>query len=171
MDTKAVNSTREAPPAALEVERSFPHGRQKVWRALLEPELFAGWWGGADWRVVSAQIDPRLGGKFFYEMHSNTGLEIWGTGVFVELDPPSRVIMTDQFADRYGNPVHGSEYGMEPDFPLKLLIKIELVALAGGGTRVILRHEGMPVGEDTRMAVASWEESFDKLARILDEMQ
>jgi uncharacterized protein YndB with AHSA1/START domain len=100
-------------------------------------------------------------------MQSPDGQSIYSTGVFKEIVPGERLVYTDSFADPSGNVVPGSYYGMGDDFPLELQVTVTFEALAGGKTRMTLRHAGMPAGDMGELAGAGWNESFDKFAVAL----
>jgi uncharacterized protein YndB with AHSA1/START domain len=80
-----------------------------------------------------------------------------------------RLVMTDSFADEQGNVVPASHYGMVGDFPLELLVTVtfEDIGDIGNKTKMILRHEGIPVGQMKEMTLAGWSGSFDKLAESI----
>src|ERR1700683_1134782 len=49
--------------------------RAIVFEALATSEGMASWWGPDDLPVVSAQADPRVGGRFQVRFHTQDGLE------------------------------------------------------------------------------------------------
>jgi len=111
----------------------------------------------------------RVGGKILASMQSpefNEGRPIWSTGVYREIVPLERIVMTDSFADEKGNVVPATHYGMGEDIPLEMLVTVTLEDL-GGKTRMTMRHEGLPAGEMKDGANQGWSESFDKLAEYL----
>jgi uncharacterized protein YndB with AHSA1/START domain len=124
------------------------------------------WWGPKDFTCPVCHIDLKVGGKFLGCMRAKDGKDYWSTGVYREIKPPEKLIMTDSFADKDGNVVPASEYGFEGDFPLELVITITFEDL-GGKTKMTLRHDGFPVGVHKDMANTGWNESLDKLADIL----
>jgi uncharacterized protein YndB with AHSA1/START domain len=96
----------------------------------------------------------------------NDGQPIWSTGVYREIVPFERIVVTDSFADENGNVVSATHYGMPDDFPLEMLVTVELEEV-DGKTKMTLRHEGLPAGEMLEGAGTGWKESFDKLAESL----
>jgi uncharacterized protein YndB with AHSA1/START domain len=153
---------------ALVIERVFDAPRELVWKAWTEPERMTRWWGPKAFTCPHCEIDLRVGGKTLASMQSpefNEGRPIWGTGVYREIVPLERIVMTDSFADENGNAVPASHYGMEGDFPLEMLITVTFEDL-GGKTKMTLRHEGLP-DEHLEGAGGGWSESFDKLAEYL----
>lgn len=151
----------------LTITRIFDAPRELVWKAWTQPELVTRWWGPKGYTSPIAKIDFRVGGKYLYAMRSPDGKDIWSTGVYREIVPPERFVATDSFADEKGNVVAASHYGMTGEWPEELLVNVSFEDQKGR-TKLTLIHEGMPPGEMIEMAKAGWNESFDKLAAILE---
>jgi uncharacterized protein YndB with AHSA1/START domain len=126
------------------------------------------WWGPRGFTSPVARIDLRVGGKYLLAMRSPEGKDFWSTGTYKEIVPMERIVATDSFSDEKGNIVPASYYGMMGEFPLELKVTTTFTE-EKGSTKLVLRHEGMPPGEHTEMAKAGWNESFDKLAIVLEE--
>jgi uncharacterized protein YndB with AHSA1/START domain len=99
-------------------------------------------------------------------MRSPDGRDFWSTGVYREIVPGERLVMTDSFADERGNVVPATHYGMSPDLPLEMEIEIRFEEKQGK-TTLTLRHIGIPEGTMRELTEAGWNESFDKLAESL----
>jgi uncharacterized protein YndB with AHSA1/START domain len=99
-------------------------------------------------------------------MRSPEGQEIWSTGTYRELVPLEKIVTTDSFADPQGEVVPASYYNMPGEWPLELLITVTFED-AGAGTRMTLRHDGIPAGTMREQTSAGWNESFDKLAELV----
>ena len=156
----------ESKESALVIERVFDAPRELVWKAWTDPEHVMRWWGPKGYTSPAAQIDFRVGGKYLWAMRSPEGQDVWSTGVYREIVPLKRMVVTNSFADENGNVVPASHYGMPADLPLEMVATVTFEDL-GGKTRLTLRHEGFPAGEMSEMAGAGWNESFDKLAESL----
>ena len=152
------------------ITREFPAPRALVWKAWTDPDLLRRWYGPKDFTAPSLKIDLREGGSYLYCMRSPEGQDYWSTGRFLELVEPERIVCTDSFADSAGNVVPASHYGMEGDMPLELRVELDFKE-ARGKTRFTLRHFGIPAGRDRDLAEQGWNESLDKLAAVLLEMQ
>jgi len=150
----------------LVITRIFDAPRERVWKAWSEPEQMMKWWGPKVFTAPVCKMDFRAGGKYLFCMRSPEGKEYWSTGIFKEIVPFEKIVWTDSFADEKGNPVPGSHYGMEEDFPLEMTVIITFED-DNGKTKMTLRHIGMPAGDMSKMAGQGWNESFDKLAAIL----
>jgi uncharacterized protein YndB with AHSA1/START domain len=162
------DTAKTAEEQALVIERVFDAPRELVWKAWTEPELVMRWWGPKGFTAPAAEIDFRVGGKILFAMQSpdfNEGRPIWSTGVYREIVPLERIVMTDSFADEDGNVVPATHYGMGSDFPLEMLVTVTFEDL-DGKTKMTLRHEGLPAGDKDDAGVG-WNESFDKLAASL----
>lgn len=148
------------------IQRIFAASRDRVWKAWTDPELIAQWWGPADFTAPVIRVELREGGRYLYAMRSPEGQDFWNTGVYREIAPMERLVFTDSFADAEGNVVPASTYGMSADWPRELLVTVTFEE-HGGGTKVTLREAGIPAGETLDMAEAGWNESLDRLARVL----
>lgn len=148
------------------ITRVFDAPREKVWKAWTDPKQQVRWFGPKTYTAHSATIDLRVGGRSISAMRSPEGKDIWSTGVYREIVPLEKIVLTDSFADEHGNEVPASAYGMEGDWPEELLITVTFKDYEGGKTLFTLRHTGLPEihGRD---AANGWNESFDKLAEIL----
>jgi len=154
----------------LVITRVFDAPRDLVWKAWTEPRHLMRWWGPKGFTAPAYKMDLRVGGEYLSCMRSPEGREFWSKGVFREIVPPERLVMTDSFADAEGNVVPASHYGMTDDMPLEMLITVTFED-DDGKTRLTLRHAGIPAGESREGAGAGWNESFDKLAETLQELK
>lgn len=155
---------------AVIISRIFKAPRDRVWKAWSEPAQVMQWWGPKMFTSPSCKIDFRVGGKYLFCMRSDSGPEawlkgIWSTGVYKEIVPLEKIVCTDSFADEHGNVVPSTYYGME-GFPMELEMQLILEEAPGGNTGMTLKHLGLPP-QMREMCKAGWNESFDKLDKIL----
>ena len=61
-----------------------------------------------------------------------------------------------------------SNYGMPGEWPMELTVTVTLEDHAGG-TRMTLRHAGIPAGSMSEQTGSGWNGSFGKLAESLKE--
>jgi uncharacterized protein YndB with AHSA1/START domain len=135
--------------------------RELVWKAWTNPEHLMRWWGPKNFTSPSSKIDLRVGGKYLHCMRSPEGKDYWSTGIYREIVPLKRIVLTDSFADENGNIVPASYYGMEGEWPLELQMTIIFDEL-NDKTRLTVWHGGIPAVEMAN-ARAGWNESLDKL--------
>ncbi len=152
----------EKETSELVIARTFNVPRDILWKYWTEPEYMKRWWGPKDYTTPTVEIDFRLGGKYLSAMRSPEGKDTWSTGVYEEIVPPEKIVVTDSFADENGNVVSAEYYGMQGDFPLTARISVTFEDEAGK-TRMTLRHIGLPEGEMREQTAAGWNEMFDKL--------
>jgi uncharacterized protein YndB with AHSA1/START domain len=160
-------SEKKVEQEALVITRTFEAPRERVWKAWTDPQQMMCWWGPEHFSVPVCKIDLRPGGKYLFCMRSPEGRDYWSTGVYSEIIPFERLVCSDSFADEQGNVVPATYYGMEADFPLELLVTVTFKENEKGQTVLTLRHAGLPAGQHGESTKASWNESFDKLARCL----
>lgn len=151
---------------ALVIERLFDAPRELVFKAWSEPERMMQWWGPKEFTTPTCRIDFRVGGTWISCMRAPDGKDYWSTGVYREIVAPERIVATDSFCDPAGNIVPASYYGMAGDFPAEMSITVTFEEIAGK-TKLTLRHEGLPLGEQLDGANAGWNQSFDKLAEYV----
>lgn len=150
------------------IQHIFAAPRERIWRAWTDPELIAQWWGPAGFTAPVIRIDLREGGRYLYSMRSPEGQDFWSTGEYREIVAGERLVFTDSFADAKGNVVPASTYGMSGNWPQELLVTVTFEEHEGG-TKLTLRHEGIPAGEPLEQAEAGWSESLDKLEKVVGE--
>lgn len=150
----------------LTITRVFDAPRERAWKAWTETGLLKKWWGPKNFTAPVSEIDLRVGGRYLACMRGPDGKDYWSTGVYREIVPVERLVLTDSFADEKGNVVPASHYGMTGDWPLELLVTVTFEELAGK-TKMILRHKGIPAGMLRELTEAGWSESFDKLAESI----
>ncbi|HEY6010842.1 MAG TPA: SRPBCC domain-containing protein [Nitrospirota bacterium] len=150
----------------LVITRVFNGPREQVWDAWTDPQIFRTWWGPKGFTSPYCKIDLQVGGTYLNCMRSPDGKDFWSTGRYLEIVPMKKIVCTDSFADADGNVVPATRYGMSPDFPLEMRVTVTFED-DKDGTRMTLRHTGIPVGEMREQTRAGWNESFDKLAKAL----
>ena len=149
----------------LDITRVFDAPREAVWKAWTDPRRFMRWWGPEGFTSPSCIMDLRVGGKYLFCMRSPEGRDYWSTGVYRDIVPLERIVLTDSFADEKGNVVPASHYGMQEEWPLELLVTVTFEN-DGGKTIMTLQHAGIPSGTVSECE-DGWSGSFDKLAEIL----
>ena len=84
------------------IERVFDAHRDRVWRAMTEPELLAQWWGRGN-RLVIERFELRRGGHWRFVEHTDHG--VFGfEGRFREVTPPERIVRTFEWDGMPGHP-------------------------------------------------------------------
>src|SRR5881628_3792854 len=168
MPTKTKKKTKARPKTSeLVIRRTFDAPRERVWKAWTDPESFKRWFGPRGFTIPSCEIDLRVGGKYLYCMRSPEGTDFWATGVYRQIVPLKKLVTTDSFADEDGNVVPPTKYGFPEGMPMELTVTVTFEDIKSG-TKMTLRHAGLPPGEHSEGASQGWSQSFDKLAEDLE---
>jgi uncharacterized protein YndB with AHSA1/START domain len=145
--------------------RKFDASREHVWKAWTDSESFIKWWGPEHFSCPFCQIDFKVGGKYLNCMLSRDGRDFWSTGTYIEIVPMKRIVYTDSFSDEKGNVVSPTQFDME-GLPSELEVRVTFEEFEGG-TKMSLSHIGIPEGEMEEGIKRGWNESFDKLEKML----
>jgi len=154
------------------ITRVFNAPVETVWRYFSEPEFYK-WWGPKNFTAPVVKIDFKVGGKFLGCMRGAPVegapvQDFWSTGTYREIVPMKKIVVTDSFADENGDVVPSSHYGME-GMPMEMLVTFEFEEVEDGKTKMTLKHEGIAnIPDEHRIGMEQgWNESFDKLSKIL----
>jgi len=115
---------------------------ETVFAYFTDPARYVRWMGNL------AILEPVPGGS--YLVHMRDGVE--AAGEFVEVDPPYRLVFT-----------WGWTHGYAPVAPGSTRVVVTL-AEEDGGTRVVLRHHGLPDDEQRGHHRKGWELYLERLA-------
>lgn len=85
----------------LTLSRIINAPRDKVWRCWTEPELLMQWYCPRPWRVTQAELDVRPGGRSYVLMEGPNGEQAPNPGVYLEVIPGSKLVMTDAFDEAW----------------------------------------------------------------------
>lgn len=169
-----ITSTKSRPGQAIDqilvITRVFDAPRELVFKVWTDPQYMKQWWGPKGFTCPVCRIDLRPGGKYHNCMRSPEGRDYWSCGVYREVEAPQKIVCTDSFSDETGNIVSPEKYGMSPDWPTEALITLILTEHAGK-TRLMLQHSPIKVSPERDMCHQGWNETLDKLADYLSQMQ
>jgi uncharacterized protein YndB with AHSA1/START domain len=101
-----------------------------VYRCWTEPELLCQWFAPLPYTTPRAELDVRPGGRTLVVMRSPEGRDMPNPGVYLEVIPNRRLVMTDAFTEAW-------ELAEKPFMTLILTFEEE-----AGGTRytALARH-------------------------------
>jgi uncharacterized protein YndB with AHSA1/START domain len=142
-------------PSALRLERTFNAPAEAVFAAWTSAEVLRRWWpAGADWETPVAEVDVRVGGRLRLVMRSPDGEEFGGSGEYLEITPPDRLVFTWTWDGHEGH--EGTQ-----------LVEVEFREQEDGTTTVVLTNRGLRDEQSRRSHREGWEASFDNLDRVL----
>ena len=136
------------------IERIIAAPRELVFQAWIDPVRLKQWWGPKMFTNPVCDIDPRPGGKFYIVMRAPDGVEYPCSGVYREVDEPSRLVFTTDAIGPDGGRV------------LDGLAEVTFEAM-GGKTRLVLKARASGSAPQVAAMLAGMEEgwtgSIDKL--------
>ncbi|MEO8030365.1 MAG: SRPBCC domain-containing protein [Gemmatimonadota bacterium] len=138
----------------LTIARRFAAPAALVFEAWTNPDLLTRWMCPNDFSVVSAQIEPRVGGAWRVRMRSPSGEDMWHDGIYEEFTPPSRLVFTHIWSGAHPNP------------GLKTLVTIDFTD-QGDSTTMTFHQALFTSQEDCDDHGRGWSEAFDHLAEAL----
>jgi len=139
MDTHA---TRAQPALELEVRRTIPAQRQKVFEAWTKPEVVSRWFAPtAEYRTIVHELDLRIGGRYRIEMQHPDKATHVAIGVYRDIAPPSRLVFTWRWEGREVMP--------------ETVVAVEFLE-RGDSTELVLTHRGFDEAGDRDHHAQGW---------------
>jgi uncharacterized protein YndB with AHSA1/START domain len=149
-------------PPPLRLSRVLHARRETVFKAWSSGDHLKRWFAPDTFTVPDAKVEMHVGGAFEVRMRAPTGEEHWIRGRFVEITPPTRLVIDMYIADSAGNQLFRAF--TEVDF-----------ADALGGTRLDVVQTYTLIDPSKAWMVAGapegWRTTLDKLGREVVRMQ
>lgn len=151
----AASSTAASTKREFVVTRVFDAPRRLVFKAWVEPERAAIWWGPHGFTTVSCKMDVRPGGAWRRCMRSPEGNDYWKRGVYREIVEPERLVFTylDEDADGHTGP--------------ETLVTVTF-AEHGGKTKLTLRQSGFDEAASRDAHQGGWTSCMERFAEYLE---
>lgn len=159
------------------VSRTFDAPREMVWKAWTDPEMIKQWWGPEGFTSPDAKVDLTIGGKYIYTMHGPAGSEwdkdMYSAGVFKEIVPNEKLVVTDYFSDAEGNKVMPADYGQDANSPDEMTATILFEEVEEGKTKLSVIYDKPATEEQLQAMIRSgmnegWKSTLVKLGAILE---
>ena len=157
------------------ISRVFDAPREKVWKAWTEVGHLAQWWGPRDFTNPVCEMDLRPGGAYRIVMRAPDGSEYPLKGVFREITPLERIVMT---MDCAGHPDAWHDMvcpgrGSDPN-PVGEMVMTVTFQPYGDQTklaiRTLFRNEAIRNGMLNAGMTEGWSLSLDRLQTCLSPM-
>jgi uncharacterized protein YndB with AHSA1/START domain len=148
------------------VTRVFDAPVERVWQALIDPELVARWWGPQYFTSPGCKIDFREGGTSILCMRSPDGVDMYNTWSYQKIVPMERIEFTQNLSDKDGRAIDPTSIGATTDFP-KDVRSVLTVKSLGGKTEMTIVERGFPDSQLYEFAVLGLNQSLDKMAAAL----
>ncbi len=162
---------------AIEITRLFNAPRDMVWKAWTDPEMIKQWWGPEGFSAPSITVDLRVGGKYVFAMQGPKDSEwdkvMYSAGVYKEIVPNEKLVVTDYFSDEEGNKLPPMTFGQDKNFPDEMTVTVLFTETTDGKTELVLKYPKPETEEQMKAMIASqmedgWNSSLDKLAKSLE---
>lgn len=127
---------------------------EKVYRAFTEPNALASWIPPYGFLCVVNTMNVKVGGSYrmsFINFSTGTGHSFGGE--YLELKPNEFIKYTDRFDD--------------PNLPGEMITSVWLKEVSGG-TELKIVQEGIPEVIPLDMCYLGWQDSLDKLIRLVE---
>ncbi len=126
----------------------------KVFRAFTEPDALACWLPPYGYLCRVHKLEPKAGGSYkmsFINFSTGNGHSFGGK--FLEIKPDEFIKHTDAFDD--------------PNLPGEMITSVWIKKVSCGTDLKILQ-EGIPTAIPVEMCYLGWQESLDKLVRLVE---
>jgi uncharacterized protein YndB with AHSA1/START domain len=158
------------------IERIFDVPRESVWKAWTDPDLIKKWWGPEGFSAPSIKVDLKIGGKYIFAMQGPKGSEwdkiMYSGGVYKEIIPNEKLVVTDYFSDEFGEKKNPADFGQDPNFPYENTVTVLFEEIEVGKTKLSIIYP-MPESEAQKEAMLKsgmkegWQSSLNKLAESI----
>lgn len=128
-----------------------------VFKAWTDPKLFARFMGSDEWIAGTTEMDPRVGGKYRFEVHDPKGGPPHVTsGEYLEIVPNRRIVKTWI----YSGPMKQFEGAVTR-------LTVELRVVRPDCTELTLKHEDQPNAAYSESTREGWTGCLDQLEKML----
>jgi uncharacterized protein YndB with AHSA1/START domain len=154
-------------PKQFIIDRTLKASIEKVWKMWTTKEGLEKWWGPEGFSSVVKHLDVRVGGRFEIVMTAmvpeiiehlkaaGMGASSVAKGDYIGVEPNRRLAYTN-----------GVDFvpGVAPYMTTTV---IEMSAVPGGGTRLLVLNDVMHDEQWTRMATMGWTQQIGKLEKLI----
>ncbi len=136
------------------LHRVFTASPEKVYKAFTNPDALASWIPPYGFLCQVHNMDLQVGGQYKMSFTNfTTGSSHFFGGEYLEIRPNEFLKYTDQFDD--------------PNLPGQMITTIALRKVLYG-TELTATQEGIPDAIPTEMCYLGWQESLEKLKRLVE---
>ena len=140
----------------LEIRRSFPVPRERLYNAWTDPAEVRHWFGPGEANILDVKMDVRVGGRYLISVKGCDGGGIkTAMGEFREVTPPSKLAYTWRFD------------GDSSWDDIESIVTVEFRELPGG-SELRLTHRGFPSEESRNRHEQGWTGGLEKMAQVVN---
>ncbi|MEW6470426.1 MAG: SRPBCC family protein [Bacteroidota bacterium] len=141
-------------PGTVTLHRVLKAKPEKVYRAFTDPLAYAAWLPPYGFLCIVHKMEVRVGGEYkmsFVNFSTGNGHSFGGK--VLELKPNEFIKYTDRFDD--------------PNLPGEMITSVWIKKVSAG-TELKVMQEGIPDVIPTDMCYLGWQDSLDKLVRLVE---
>ena len=139
---------------SVSLHRVFKASPEKIYRAFTEAPAMAAWLPPYGFVCTVEEMDVKPGGKYRMSFHNfSTGNSHSFGGEYLELKAGELLKYSDRFDD--------------PNLPGEMITTVWLKKVSVG-TEIKILQEGIPEAIPVEMCYLGWQESLDKLMRLVE---
>ena len=139
---------------SVSLHRVFKTSPEKVYRAFTDPLAIASWLPPYGFLCSVHEMNVREGGSYRMSFQNfSTGNSHSFGGKYVEIKPNEFLKYTDRFED--------------PNLPGEMMTTV-WIRKVSAGTDIEITQEGIPAVIPAEMCYLGWQESLDKLMRLVE---
>ena len=139
---------------SISIHRVLKASPEKVFRAFTDANAMASWIPPNGFLCIVHTMNAKTGGKYRMSfVNFTTGNAHSFGGTYIELKPNEFIKYTDQFED--------------PNLPDEMTTSVWLKKVICG-TELTIIQEGIPYAIPTEMCYVGWQESLDKLKKLVE---
>lgn len=140
-------------PTTIRLHRVIAAKPEKVYRAFVESDAVASWLPPYGFLCTVQEMEAKVGGKHRMSFRNfTTGANHSFGGTYVEIVPNERLVYTDSFDDQ--------------NLPGEMRVTVTLKAVSVG-TEINIEQTGVPDVIPPEGCYLGWQDSLDKLARLV----
>ena len=141
-------------PGTVTLHRVIKATPEKVYRAFTESLAMSAWLPPYGFLCTVHSMDPKVGGKYKMSFTNfSTGNSHSFGGEYLDLKPNAYLRYSDKFDD--------------PNLPGEMITSVSLKQVMGG-TELKVTQEGIPDIIPVDMCYLGWQDSLDKLIRLVE---
>ena len=138
----------------VKLHRVLTASPEKIFRAFTDPDAYASWLPPYGFVAKVHEMNVKTGGRYKMSfVNFSTGNSHSFGGEYVEIIPNQLLKYSDRFDD--------------PNLPGEMINTIQLKAVSCG-TELTVTQEGIPSAIPAEMCYLGWQESLDKLKRLVE---
>lgn len=157
------------------INREFRAPRALLWQVQTQAEHLQHWLSPEGFHTIHADMDFRVGGRYFYGIEGPNGLQMWGLQRYLEIVPERKIVHLQSFSDKEGGL---GRHPMAPAWPAYMQVTATYEDSAEGAAYSIAwqPHESDDAGIATFDAAcagmtAGFAGTFAKLDAYLSQLQ